>query len=273
VKIDTFCHIMPRPYYDIAAPPVEDLGSPRISKEMSRISNESMAELVRSHPDRFAGFMACVPMDDPEAAVAELEYATKEMGALGAQIYTHVHGRPMDGASFDPFYATAARLGSVIQVHPCRSSAWADYPTEERSRYEVWWTFGWEYDLSAFMARIVFSGVLERYPELKLLIHHGSSMVPHFAGRVGPGWDQLGARTPPERREDTAMFGAAHALRCSIDFYGASHILFGSDSPYDPERGPGYIRATIKTSRKSACPRRKSRRSSAVTSSGSPGSR
>jgi uncharacterized protein len=102
------------------------------------------------------------------------------MGALGAQIYTHVHGRPMDGASFDPFYATAARLGSVIQVHPGRSSAWTHYPTGERSRYEIWWTFGWEYDLSVFMARIVFSGVLERYP----------------------------------RREDTAMFGTAHALRC-----------------------------------------------------------
>lgn len=311
MKIDAFCHTMPRPYYDrffqlgatehsanlrkrvsnipclvdmdvrfaqmdefgeyrqiinIAAPPVEDLGSPRISKEMSRIGNESMAELVRTHPDRFAGFMACVPMDDPEAAVAELEYATNEMGALGAQIYTHVHRRPMDDASFDPFYAAAARLGSVIQVHPCRSSVWADYPTEERSRYEIWWTFGWEYDLSAFMARLVFSGVLERYPELKLLIHHGGSMVPHFAGRVGPGWDQLGARTPPEQAEDiagypltmrpidyfrmmygdTAMFGAAHALRCSIDFYGAGHILFGSDSPFDPERGPGYIRATIK---------------------------
>jgi aminocarboxymuconate-semialdehyde decarboxylase len=204
-------------------------------------------------------------MDDPDAAVAELEYATSELGAVGAQIYTHVHGQAMDAARFDPFYAAAARSGSLVQVHPCRSSAWADYPTEKRSRYEIWWTFGWEYDLSAFMARIVFSGVLERYPDLKLLIHHGGSMVPHFAGRVGPGWDQLGARTPPEQQEDiegyplsrrpieyfrqmygdTAMFGAAHALRCCIDFYGTDHILFGSDSPFDPERGPGYIRATI----------------------------
>lgn len=311
MKIDAFCHIMPRPYYDrffrldatpqaanlrervskipcladmdvrfaqmdefgdyrqiinIAAPPVEDLGSPAISREMARIGNESMAELVRSHPDRFAGFTACVPMDDPDAAVAELDYATRDLGALGAQIYTHVHGEAMDDARFDPFYARAAELGSLLQVHPCRSSAWADYPAEQRSRYEIWWTFGWEYDLSAFMARIVFSGVLERYPSLKLLIHHGGSMVPHFSGRVGPGWDQLGARTPPDQQEDiagypltkrpveyfrqmygdTALFGAAHALRCAIDFYGTDHILFGSDSPYDPERGPGYIRATIK---------------------------
>jgi predicted TIM-barrel fold metal-dependent hydrolase len=311
MKIDAFCHIMPRPYYDrfmeldasgdvlnlrkrvsnipalvdmdlrfrqmdefgeyrqiinIAAPPVEYFGDPKISKELSRIGNESMAELVRNHPDRFAGFTACVPMDDPDAAVEELEYATTELGAYGAQIYTHVAGEAMDAERFDPFYAKAAELGSLVQVHPCRSSAWSDYPAEKRSRFEIWWTFGWEYDLSAFMARIVFSGVLERFPDLKFLIHHGGSMVPHFSGRVGPGWDQLGARTPEEQKEDitgypltkrpldyfkmmyadTALFGAAHALRCSIDFYGVDHVLFSSDSPYDPEKGPGYIRATIK---------------------------
>jgi aminocarboxymuconate-semialdehyde decarboxylase len=111
----------------------------------------------------------------------------------------------------------------------------------------------------------VFSGVLERHPALKVLIHHGGSMVPHFAGRVGPGWDQLGARTPEDQKADiehyplskrpldyfkmfyadTAMFGASHALRCVVDFFGADHVLFASDSPFDPEKGPGYIRATI----------------------------
>ncbi|ALG10390.1 amidohydrolase family protein [Kibdelosporangium phytohabitans] len=310
MKIDAFCHIMPRPYYDrflaieptidvvnlrkrvsnipalvdlnvrfkqmdefgdyrqiinIAAPPVEFFGSRTVSRELSRIANEAMAELVRSHPDRFAGFSACVPMDDPEAAIEEFSYAVTHLGAVGAQIYTHVAGEAMDAERFDPFYARVADSGLLLQVHPCRSSAWPDYPTEQRSRYEIWWTFGWEYDLSAFMARIVFSGVLERHPALKLLIHHGGSMVPHFAGRVGPGWDQLGARTPESQREDvtgypltrrpidyfkmmyadTALFGAAHALRCSIDFYGTDHVLFASDSPYDPERGSGYIRSTI----------------------------
>ena len=90
-------------------------------------------------------------------------------------------------------------------------------------------------------------------------------MIPHFAGRVGPGWDQLGARTPPDRRHeiegpplskrpldyfkmfyaDTAMFGAAHAIRCCIEFFGADRMLFASDTPFDPEKGPGYIRSTI----------------------------
>jgi aminocarboxymuconate-semialdehyde decarboxylase len=312
VKIDAFCHVMPRPYYDrfmalevapgaaylrkrvagipalvdmdlrfrqmdefgddyrqlinIAAPPVEEMGSPAISKELSRIGNEAMAELVRDHPDRFVGFTACVPLDDPDAAVEEYEYAATELGALGAQMYTHVHGEAMDAERFEPFYAAVAARGGLLQLHPARNATWADYPTEERSKFEIWWTFGWEYDLSACMARLVFSGVLERHPDLKLLIHHGGAMVPFFAGRVGPGWDQLGARTPEDQKADvegypltkrpidyfqamyadTALFGAGHALRCSIDFYGTDHMLFASDTPYDPEKGPGYIRATIR---------------------------
>ncbi|MGH9088600.1 MAG: amidohydrolase family protein [Acidimicrobiales bacterium] len=311
MKIDAFCHIMPRPYFErfmeldapvhvvnirkrvsnipalvdidvrfrqmdefgdyrqvinLAAPPVENFETAKISRELARIGNESMADLVAAHPDRFAGFSAYVPMDDPDGAVQELEHSVANLGAVGAQIYTHVRGAAMDAPRFEPFYARAAELGALVQVHPCRSASWPDYPTEERSKFEIWWTFGWEYDLSAFMARIVFSGVLERNPDLKLLIHHGGSMVPHFSGRVGPGWDQLGARTPAEQAEDvegypltkrpieyfrmmyadTAMFGARHALRCSIDFYGADRVLFASDSPFDPEMGPGYIRATIR---------------------------
>lgn len=310
MKLDAFCHILPRSYAErlfaldgvpavanlrkrtmgipalvdldtrfaqmdefgdyrqiinLAAPPVEDVGDPARSREFARVGNEGLAELVQKYPDRFAGFAASVPLNDIEAALEEVDYATGELGAVGAQIYTHVNGHPPDEERFEPFYAKMAELDKIIQVHPCRNASWADYPTESRSRYEIWWTFGWEYDLSAFMARIVFSGVLERHPSLKFLIHHGGSMVPHFAGRVGPGWDQLGARTPEEHKDDvagypltkrpidyfkmffadTALFGAAHALRCTIDFFGADHVLFASDSPFDPEKGPGYIRATI----------------------------
>jgi uncharacterized protein len=310
VKIDAFCHIMPRPYADalgrltdtpaaanirnridgipslvdldlrfrqmdefgedyrqivsLPAPPPEDLGEPSVSREMATLANDELAALVGAHPDRFVGWVAAVPMNDPEAAVEEVERAVGT-GALGAQIYTNVNGHPLDEERFEPFWAKMAELDRMVWVHPSRSAAWPDYPTEDKSRYEIWWVFGWPYETAAFMSRIVFSGVLERYPDLKILTHHGGSMVPHFAGRVGPGWDQLGARTPPDRREeiegpelskrpvdyfrmfyaDTAMFGAAHALRCSIEFFGLDRILFASDSPFDPEKGPGYIRSTI----------------------------
>jgi len=254
-----------RQVINMAGAPVHDLGSPEISREMARLGNEGLASLVRDHPDRFVGFAACLPLDDPDAAVEEYLYARNELGSLGAQIHTHVHGRPLDGLEFDPLYEALAASGGMLQVHPCRTASWPDYPTETRSRYEIWWAFGWEYDLSAFMARIVFSGVLERHPDLKLLIHHAGAMVPHFAGRVGPGWDQLGMRTPADRLEDvtgypltkrpveyfkmmyadTALFGATHAVRCAIDFYGVDHILFGSDSPYGPSGHGGYLKPTV----------------------------
>jgi len=254
-----------RQIVSIPAPPAEDLGSPEVARRFARLGNDGLARLVRDHPDRFAGFTAVLPMNDPDAAVAEIDHACGELGALGVQLYTHVNGHPLDEPRFEPVYRRMAELDRMIWVHPSRNSSWADYPTEARSKYELWWVFGWEYDTAIFMGRLVFSGVLERYPDLKVLIHHGGSMAPHFAGRVGPGWDQLGARTPPDQREDvehyplskrpidyirmfyadTAMFGAGHAIRCCLDFFGADHVLFASDSPFDPEKGPGYIRATI----------------------------
>jgi predicted TIM-barrel fold metal-dependent hydrolase len=298
MKIDAFCHVMPREYAErleavddapaaanirnriagipsmvdlelrfsqmdefgddyrqvisLPAPPIEDLGPPPRGREFARLGNEGLARLVAEHPDRFAGFVAQLPMNDPEGTQEAIEHAIGDLGALGVQIYTHVNGHPLDEERFEPFWARMAELGKPVWVHPSRNSSWADYPTEEVSKYEIWWVFGWEYDTAAFMAR-------------KILIHHGGSMVPHFAGRVGPGWDQLGARTPPERRQDvehapltkrpldyfkmfyadTAMFGAAHSIRCCIEFFGVDRVLFASDTPFDPEKGPGYIRSTI----------------------------
>ncbi|GAA4544237.1 amidohydrolase family protein [Amycolatopsis samaneae] len=254
-----------RQILNVAAPPLEDFGPPARCAEFARLANEELAGLVARHPDRFAGFCGAVALNDVDRALAEIDFCFGELGALGVQIYCHVNGHPLDEPRFDPLWARLAASGKLVQVHPNRTAAWPDYPAERRSRFEIWWAFGWEYDLSVFMARMVFSGVLERWPGLKFLIHHGGAMVPHFAGRVGPGWDQLGARTPGDEKADvtgypltrrpldyfrmfhvdTALFGAEDALRTSIRFYGVDKVLFGSDSPYDPEKGPGYIRATV----------------------------
>jgi predicted TIM-barrel fold metal-dependent hydrolase len=254
-----------RQVISLPAPPLEDVGPPEVAADCARVANDGLAELVAKHPDRFAGFVAGLPMGDVEAALREADRACGELGACGVQLYTHVQGGPLDDARFEPLYGRLEELDRMIWVHPARNSSWADYPTETRSKFEIWWVFGWEYDTAVFMSRLVFSGVLERHPRLKVLIHHGGSLVPHFAGRVGPGWDQLGARTPPDQRgdiehpplsrrpidyfrmfyADTALFGAANAIRCCLDFFGPEHLLFASDSPFDPEKGPGYIRATI----------------------------
>src|SRR6266508_2136697 len=150
MKIDVFCHIMPRSYADrlesharsadaanlrmrsmgvpamvdldlrfrqmdefgddyrqvvsLPAPPPEDIGPAPVSREFARLGNEGLAELVRRHPDRFAGFVACLPMNDVDAAVEEIDHACGKLGALGVQIYTHVNGHPMDEPRFEPVY-------------------------------------------------------------------------------------------------------------------------------------------------------------------------
>jgi uncharacterized protein len=240
------------------------VGDAALTRELARMANDGQAELVERRPERFAGFVAGLPLNDVDASIAEMDRAVRELGALGIQIYTNVGGRPWEDPKLEPVLAKAAELGRAVWVHPNRNSRWADYPGEETSKYEIWWTFGWPYETSVFMARIVFSGLLDRYPDLAFVTHHGGAMIPHFAGRVGAGWDQLGSRTPPEEQADvetpirqrpldyfkrfyadTCMMDAPHSIACALAFFGVDHVLFASDSPFDPEQGPGYIRATI----------------------------
>ena len=253
-----------RQIISLPAPPLEDVGDPELSIELARIANDGLAELVRDHPERFAGFAAALPLNDVDATVAEIERAVGELGALGVQVYTNVAGAPWDEPRFRPFWDAMAEVDRMVWCHPSRNQTFPDYRTEQTSKYEIWWTFGWPYETSAFMARLVFDGLFDRHPDIKIITHHGGGMAPHFAGRLAGGWDQLGARTPDDQRADvetaiqgrpvdyfrmfyadTAMMDAPHAIRCTIDFFGIDHVLFASDSPFDPEKGPGYIRATI----------------------------
>jgi predicted TIM-barrel fold metal-dependent hydrolase len=253
-----------RQVISLGMPPLESLGEPSETNEYARIGNDGMAQLVADHPDRFAGFAASLSMNDPEAAAREAERAFTELGASGIQIHTNVNGAPLDEPRFRPVFEVIARHGRPVLLHPARSASMPDYATEDRSRYEIWWTFGWPYETSAAMARMVFSGMLDELPDLKVMAHHMGAMVPFFEGRVGPGWDQLGSRTTDEdltavrdrlkRRPfdyfkdfyvDSATFGSRAATVCGLDFYGADRVLFASDCPFDPEKGPGYIRSTI----------------------------
>ena len=213
----------------ISQPPLDDY-DPAIGHEMSKLANDGLAELAQKYPDRFPGYTASVCMTHPDAA-RELERAF-DNGANGVQIYSNIAGRPLDEPEFFGIFETCARRGKPILIHPCRGQEMTDYKNEDKSKYEIWWTFGWPYETSAAMARIVFSGMMDKLPELKIVAHHLGAMVPYFEGRVGPGWDQLGKRT-------------SDATECGLAFYGQDKVLFASDCPFDPERGPGYIRETI----------------------------
>jgi predicted TIM-barrel fold metal-dependent hydrolase len=309
MKIDAFCHVLPRPYYDrlqeisseraanllkrtapirslydvderlrviepfedyaqiisLAAPPIEALGEPAETVELALLANDSMAELVGDRPDTFLGFVAGVPINDVDATLTEIDRAIGDLGALGIQLYTHFNGLPPDDPRFEPVFARMAELDRPIWVHPARNSSWPDYPTEAKSKFEIWWLFGWPYETSAFMARLVFSGMFDKLPKLKIITHHLGAMAPYFVNRIGYGMDQFGSRTSDEDYEgllkrmkkrpldyfrmfygDTSVNGAKSAIQCGLDFYGVSHVLFGTDCPFDPQGGPLFIRETIK---------------------------
>ena len=255
-----------RQILSLSAPPIESINpDPQITLDLARLANDTQAELVRKHSDRFPGFIASLPLNDPDASVIELERAVTELDALGVQVFSNVNGLPLDDERFFPLFEAAHRLQRPVLLHPARGAKFADYPGEEKSKYEIWWTFGWPYETSAAMQRLIFSRLFDRLPGIRIVAHHLGAMVPYFEGRVGFGLDQLGARTADEDYEalrrslprrpidyfkmfwaDTAVFGSRPATICGLSFFGTDQVVFASDAPFDPEGGPMYIRETIK---------------------------
>jgi predicted TIM-barrel fold metal-dependent hydrolase len=243
-------------------PPLEVLGGPGRTPGLAREANDGLAELVEKQ-DRFIAFGAALPMNDPDAAVRELIRACDDLGAAGVQLHTNVGGKPLDLPEFRPIFDEIARRKKVIWLHPSRDASVPDYSTEEQSLYEIWWTFGWPYETSVAMSRLVFTGLFDRHPGIRIVTHHMGAMIPYFTGRVGYGWDQLGTRTSDKdygallasmkKRPidyfrsffaDTALFGGIAGMRCGLDFFGVDQVLFASDMPFEPSPGL-YARETI----------------------------
>ena len=235
-------------------PPIEDFAQGDIGLSLARIGNDAMAELCARHPARFPAFVAALSLTDVEGSVREVRRAVTELGAGGVQIFTNIAGRPLDDPAFEPIFAAMAELDLPIWLHPARTAAMPDYAAEPKSRYEMWWCFGWPYETSVAMVRMVFAGLLDRYPSLKIITHHLGGMIPFYDGRIGPGLAVLGSRTLDEDYSkvlsslkrphldylhdfygDTALFGGGvQAVRCGLEFFGVDHVVFATDTPLGP---------------------------------------
>ena len=251
----------------LGLPSPELLGGPDVSPELARIANDGMAGMCRRWPEQFPAFIASLPMNNVPAALEEMDRAIGTLGARGIQICTNVAGRALDEDEFFPVFERITQHHDMpIWMHPARPATRTDYVNETKSKYEIWQVLGWPFETSVAMSRIVFSGLFDKLPTMRIITHHCGGMLPYFAGRAETLWAQLGSRTADEdygailKRMsktpieyfkmfygDTVLGGSSSALRCGLDFFGADRVVFASDCPFDPEGGPMFIREGMRS--------------------------
>ncbi len=200
------------------------------------IQNEAIAALVATQSDRFVG-LAALPLQAPERAAAELRRGMAELGLKGALIGSHAEGRNLDDPGLEPLWAAAEELGALILIHPQKVAA-----ADRLGGYYFTNLIGNPLETTIAAASLVFGGVLQRYPNLKVCLSHGGGYAPYQIGRFIHGWSvrpeaKTRLKVSPEasmRRlyYDTILFFAP-ALTWLVETYGAAQVMFGSDYPFD----------------------------------------
>src|SRR5215469_14062150 len=139
----------------LSSPPIEAVAAPGDSPSLARAANDELKAICATRPDKFPAWVASLPMNNVEASLDEMERAVAQ-GASGVQVFTNVNGRPLDEPEFFPIFQRATvHHGVAIWMHPARDARAADYPSEAKSKYEIWQVLGWPYETSVAMARIV----------------------------------------------------------------------------------------------------------------------
>ena len=208
---------------------------PEVTAATARLQNDQIVKLIASHPGRFAG-IATLPMQAPQLAADELARAMRA-GLRGAHIGSNINGRNLDDPSLEPVWAKAAELGAFILIHPVGVAG-----ADRLKSYYLANLIGNPVDTTIAAAALVFGGVMERHPNLKICLSHGGGFVPYQGGRWVHGWNvrgepQVNLKVSPAaslRRfyYDTILHAAA-PLEYLVRAAGADHVLLGSDYPFD----------------------------------------
>jgi uncharacterized protein len=247
----------------LANPPIELIGPPERTPQIARMANDALADICAKHRDRFPAFVASLPMNNVDASLAEIDRAIG-IGARGIQVFTNVAGEPLSATKYRPIFRRMAQHDLPVWVHPMRGPNFPDYAGEQASEAEIWFSFGWPYETTACMTRLIYSGLFDELPTLKIISHHMGGMTPFFAGKIDLGFRQIFFGTPernPAAEEaglkqhprryyemlyaDTALNGEIAPTRCGHAFFKTAHCLFATDAPFCSEQGRGLIRKTI----------------------------
>ena len=216
--------------------------------QICRLTNDAIGKICRSYPDRFVPF-SVVTLLDVDEAVRELERSVHQWGCRGVTVGTNHDNRGLDDHLNGPFYEKACELDIPVFLHPMH---WKSYPLVDEDP-AVMRLFGWPFDTTIALLRLILSGTMEKYPTLKIVTHHlGGGLFPFFSGRFNVKFPKLKSsltRPVSESFErvygDTAVDGSAAALPCGHAFFGTDRMLFGTDYPFSPENGELYLRENL----------------------------
>jgi len=208
---------------------------PELGSKTARAVNENLASIVARHPDRFVA-LANVPLQSADAATEELEYCIKQLGFRGVEIGTNIAGREVS-RGLDKFWSKVQELGVMVFMHPNGFTG-----AERFSDHYFNNVIGNPLDTTVAVGHLVFDGVLERFPKLKIVAAHGGGYIGHYPARMDHVWGaRVDARTVLKKKPrqslaklyfDTIVFDREQ-LRHLVNLWGADHIMVGTDYPYD----------------------------------------
>ena len=253
-KVDGYMQVL-----TLAAPAIESVAAPKVAVELAQAANDEMAELVLKYPDRFVAAIAALPLNDIEASLREIDRAVRELSFKGIQMFSSINDKPLDSPEFFSIYEKMETYNLPILIHPERPASRPDYPGETHAKYRSWTKIGWPVASSLAMFRLVYGGVMQKFPGLKVVTHHCGGVIPYLAGRME--WnDDLNEMTMghkglqfPEKPlayfrrmyYDTANNGNVPGLRCGLEFAGIDQMLFATDLPFCNQQGLRLIRDTM----------------------------
>lgn len=215
--------------------PGPELLPPELALRGAQVINDYLAELIASHPGRFAG-LASIPWEDTQASLTEIERAHDELGLCGVVLYSNIAGKPVDDPTFEPIYRALAERGAPIVFHPTVPS-WGSAIND----YSMIPMLGLQVDTSFALLRLILGGVLERHPSLHVVMPHAGGILPYIIGRVDHQTETLGrgreniSRPPSSYLKDVyidTVTPSAQTLKFAYEFSGADRLLFGTDDPW-----------------------------------------
>lgn len=209
--------------------------APETAVRFAKLVNDAFAEVIRTKRGRFTA-LATLPLNVPDASVKELERACRELHLAGAMVFSNVNGVGLDDKRFWPLYEAANDLGAVLYIHPTHPVG-----VEAMTDYWLMPLVGFLCDTTLAAAKIVFSGVAERFPRIRWALCHMGGAIPYLAERLDRGYEafsecRANIFKPPTEYLKTFYYDTVNfdprAVRLAIDFAGTDHILAGSDYPH-----------------------------------------